>query len=411
MTMPKLRVLCPTYWYPEHSTDIHATYVHDINRHLVSLGHEVTVVTPGNPGLADEEEFDGVRVIRFPMELPEDLTYGKVAQSKVGAIARAKRIATMAGYTFKQALAGIRAGRKFSPDIVHGHWAIPTGPAVIACARYLRVPAVITMHGGDVYVNEEQGYNFPKRWYVRPILRRTLRAADALTAISEDCREHALSAGAPAGNIELIMNGADLRRFTPLEPDGPGSEQREDTIFACRQLFPRKGVRFLLKAFSGLCGDFPRASLIIAGDGIERPVLVQLAAELGIADRVRFLGWVPNAELPQYYRAAKFSVIPSLEEGFGIPAAEAMGCGIPVIASDAGGLPEVVEHGETGLIVPKGDVPALESAMRTLLGDDDLCKRMGAKGRERALSCFDWLLTARSMERIYQRLLEGKARE
>src|SRR5512138_1133354 len=78
-----LRIICPTYWYPQHAADTQATYVHDINRHLVRRGHQVTVVTPGSPSMPLEEEFDGVMVVRFPMDLPTDLTYGRVAQSRV----------------------------------------------------------------------------------------------------------------------------------------------------------------------------------------------------------------------------------------------------------------------------------------------------------------------------------------
>ena len=141
--------------------------------------------------------------------------------------------------------------------------------------------------------------------------------------------------------------------------------------------------------------------MVVAGDGFERPELVQLAQTLGIADDVTFLGWVANTELPPYYRAAAVSVIPSLEEGFGIPAAEAMGCETPVVASDAGGLPEVVEHGVTGLIVPRGDSSALAEAIGSLLADPERRTRMGRAGRERALRLFDWDRSAEQFEHIY----------
>jgi glycosyltransferase involved in cell wall biosynthesis len=110
---------------------------------------------------------------------------------------------------------------------------------------------------------------------------------------------------------------------------------------------------------------------------------------------------VPNVALPQYYRAAAVSVVPSLEEGFGIPAAEAMGCETPVVASDAGGLPEVVEHGVTGLVVPRGDSAALAAAIGSLLEDPERRRRMGAAGRARALRLFDWDRTAEQFERLY----------
>jgi glycosyltransferase involved in cell wall biosynthesis len=94
-------------------------------------------------------------------------------------------------------------------------------------------------------------------------------------------------------------------------------------------------------------------------------------------------------------------VVPSLEEGFGIPAAEAMGCEVPVVASDAGGLPEVVEHGVTGVIVPRGDTEALAQAIGALLADPDRRRQMGVAGRVRALRLFDWDRTAEQFERLY----------
>jgi glycosyltransferase involved in cell wall biosynthesis len=183
------------------------------------------------------------------------------------------------------------------------------------------------------------------------------------------------------------------------------------TVFACRQLFPRKGIRFLIQAAATLRGRYPGIRLVIAGDGFERPELERLAGELGIADVTTFLGWVPNEDLPKYFRSAAVSVIPSLEEGFGIPAAEAMGCETPVIASDAGGLPEVVEHEVTGLIVPRGDANALAAALDRLLGDPALRRRMGKAGRERALRLFDWDRTAAELEQVYEKLLRGAGNE
>ena len=398
-----LRIICPTYWYPQHATDTQATYVHDINRHLARRGHSVTVVTPGNSSMPATESFDGVDVVRFPMELPVDLTYGRVAQTRVNIVGKVARLTVMAHYLEAQYRATLATARERGGDVVHAHWAIPTGPAAVQAARRLGLPSVITMHGGDVYVNPEQGYDFPTRWYVRPALRWTLRHADALTAITEDCRNHALRAGAPSESVHLVFNGTDLRRFSPA-PDGTRPVDPRfgpHMIFACRQLFPRKGIRFLIEAAAQLKPRFQDLKVVIAGDGFERPALIELAESLGIARDVTFLGWVPNSDLPPYYRAAAVSVIPSLEEGFGIPAAEAMGCETPVVASDAGGLPEVVEHGVTGLIVPRGDSAALAEAIGSLLSDPGRRAAMGRAGRERALRLFDWDRTAEQFERIY----------
>jgi glycosyltransferase involved in cell wall biosynthesis len=406
-----LRIICPTYWYPQHATDTQATYVHDINRHLVRRGHSVTVVTPGDPSLSREDMFDGVRIIRFPLNLPADLTYGRVAQSRVSWLGRFARVAVMANYLEAQHRAIMAEARETPIDVIHAHWAIPTGPAAVLAARKLGVPSVITMHGGDVYVNPEQGYDFPTRWYVRPALRWTLRHAGALTAITEDCRQHALRAGAPDEHIRLVFNGTDLRRFSPGENGNrPDLRFGPHMIFACRQLFPRKGIRFLLEAAAQLKPRFPDLKVVLAGDGFERPELARLAADLGIGPDVHFLGWVPNADLPPYYRAAAVSVIPSLEEGFGIPAAEAMGCEVAVVASDAGGLPEVVEHGVTGLVVARGDAGALAQAIGSLLADPDRRRAMGQAGRERALRLFDWDRSAEQFEQLYREVGAGTKR-
>jgi glycosyltransferase involved in cell wall biosynthesis len=407
--MKPLRILCPTYWYPEGAEDVRAIYVHDINRHLVLRGHSVCVVTPGRPGIVDRERLDGVEVVRFPLDLPDDLTYGKVAQSKVSRRDKLSRIVTMVEYLRAQFVAAVSSARGIAADVVHGHWAIPTGPAIVACGRRLGIPSVITMHGGDVYVNKSQGYDFPTRWYVKPVLRWTLNRANALTAISEDCRMHALNAGAADSAIHIVMNGADLRRFSP----GPklarigGIDISERMIFACRQLFPRKGIRFLLEAAAALQGKYSDLQVIVAGDGFERPELEALARTLGIASRTHFLGWVPNDQLPPYFRSCAVSVIPSLEEGFGIPAAEAMGCEAPVVASDAGGLPEVVTDGVTGIVFPKGDSQALARALDRLLADRDLRLEMGRRGRERAVERFSWDRSAEQFEAVYASLVRA----
>jgi glycosyltransferase involved in cell wall biosynthesis len=402
-----VRIVCPTYWYPRDAADVHATYVHDINRHLVRRGHAVTVVTPALPGMALHDAFDGVEVVRFPLELPADLLYGRVAQTRVNRRQQVGRLAAMLRYLQAQLRATVRAGCELGADVVHAHWAIPTGPAAAAAARRLDVPCFITLHGGDVYVNPEQGYDFPTRPYVRPVLRWTLRSAAGLTAISEDCRQHALRAGAREADLHLVSNGADLRRFSP-DPAAAASFGPR-MIFACRQLFPRKGIRFLVEAVARIADRFPDVRLVLAGDGFERPELEALARRLGVAERTTFLGAVPNAELPRYYRAAAVSVIPSLEEGFGIPAAEAMGCEVPVVASDAGGLPEVVEDGVTGLVVPRGDADALARALATLLADAELRRRMGRAGRRRALARFDWDQTAARFEALFRQAAPGAA--
>jgi glycosyltransferase involved in cell wall biosynthesis len=170
---------------------------------------------------------------------------------------------------------------------------------------------------------------------------------------------------------------------------------------ACR-LVPIKGVSVLLEAFARLSAEFPRARLEVAGTGPEEVRLRDAAAARGVAERVRFLGWV--RDLPAVSAAWQVFVLPSLEEAFGIAAVEAMHLGLPVVATHAGGLPEVVEHGVTGLLVPPGDPSALAAAIGELLRSAAYRRTLGDAGRRRARERFGTEAMAAAMAAVYQEM-------
>jgi glycosyltransferase involved in cell wall biosynthesis len=146
-----------------------------------------------------------------------------------------------------------------------------------------------------------------------------------------------------------------------------------------------KGAEILVRAFADLGDDYPAMRLLVAGDGIQRQELERLASDLGLADRVIFLGYVPNEKLPAFYNACTVFVNPTLAvESFGITVAEAMACGRTVVASRRGGICTSVDHEKTGLLVPAGDVAALAKALRSLLSDPVKRERFGAASREKA---------------------------
>jgi glycosyltransferase involved in cell wall biosynthesis len=295
--------------------------------------------------------------------------------------------------------------------VIHAHWAIPSGFSALLAAKLLRKPCFITMHGGDVYYNKEEGYVYPKLWYIKLFLKYTLRNATRLTAITNDCRVHAINAGARDDNIVIIKNGADLRRFSPGNCNRTGDLKKKfdlegkKVLFTCRQLIPRKGVRYLIKAMPFIMQIHPDVRLLIAGDGMEREYLEKLISNLGLNDNVVLLGWLQNDLLPDYYNASDVVVMPSLEEGFGIPTAEAMGCELPVVSTDAGGLIEVVQDGITGIIVPKANEKALAEAVLKLLDDPDMAGKMGKAGRAAAEKQFSWDKTAEEFIALFNKHL------
>jgi glycosyltransferase involved in cell wall biosynthesis len=187
----------------------------------------------------------------------------------------------------------------------------------------------------------------------------------------------------------------------------PGSKLRARTVGQARvigtagRLVRLKGVAYLLQAFAQIAPEFPDASIEIAGSGPELPALQSESAALGVSGRVRFLGWVDD--LQTIFRRWSVLAIPSLEESFGLAALEGMAAGLPVIASNVGGLPEVV--GGAGILVPPGDPTALATALRRVLKSPALSADLGDAARERVLREFSPVTMAAAIGSIYESLL------
>ena len=237
----------------------------------------------------------------------------------------------------------VRAARQASrdADLVHAHW-LPTGIVAASTGR----PFVVQLWGTDV----ELAKRAPR------LARRILRRARLAICASEELAGAARELGARA--VRVIPSGVDVPE-TVAEPDEP-----PHVLYAGR-LSPEKGVLELVEAAAGM-------PLVVAGDGPLR-------------DRVPgALGFVPHDRLLGLYQRAAVVACPSHREGYGVACAEAMAHGRPVVASAVGGLRDLVVDGETGLLVPPGDVPALRGALGRLLGDAELRRRLGAAARERA---------------------------
>jgi glycosyltransferase involved in cell wall biosynthesis len=206
----------------------------------------------------------------------------------------------------------------------------------------------------------------------------------------------------PPGLMHPIYDGVDVEAFAPDE-----REQREPgaLLFVGNSEDYNKGVVFAIRALALLPAALGARLYVVGGPSSEPRVAPRESLRNGVGDRVHVIGRVSQAELARWYRRAEVLVSPSLYEGFGLPAAEAMACGTPVIASDGGALPEVVAAGETGEIVPAGDAEALAHAVAALLADPERRREMGAAGRRRVLERFTWAGTAAGTEALYRQVL------
>lgn len=279
--------------------------------------------------------------------------------------------------------------RRIRPVLVHAHYATSYGLlGVLGGVR----PLIVSMWGSDVFEWPHRG---PLQ---RAMLRFNLRHANVLCATSRGLAE-AARPYAPAGRyIEVTPFGVDLARFAPKEPHaGP------PVIGTARALEWRYGIDLLIRAFARL--DHPAARLVIVGEGPQRAEYEALVRELGLAGRVELPGWVDPGAIPETYRSFDVFVAPSRLEAFGVAVLEAAASGLPSVVSRVGGLPEVVQDGVTGLLVPPEDPEALAQALDELLRDPERRRRMGEAARHFVESRYRWEDTAERMERLYRELL------
>jgi len=201
---------------------------------------------------------------------------------------------------------------------------------------------------------------------------------------------------------EVIWNGI------PIQPSRPPLSFPPTVAFAGR-LVQEKGVDVLLKAFAKVVGQVPEARLLLAGEGPQQERLRGLIAKLGLSTNVSMLGHIPRRELEQHFAPAWVQTVPSIrEETFGLVAAEAMMRGTAVVASSSGGLNEIVQNGQTGFLVPPGDINLLAEALIRILKDRDLAEQMGKSAREFALRHFTGEISVEKFIALYQNLCNSK---
>jgi phosphatidylinositol alpha-mannosyltransferase len=201
-------------------------------------------------------------------------------------------------------------------------------------------------------------------------------------------------------NIQIIPNGVDLNLFTN-KSEPPSS--RVFTILSVGRLEKVKGHRYLIDAFAQIKKEMPQAKLIFVGDGSERENLEKQVSDLGLSD-AEFIGEVPHRELPSWYHGADVFVMPSLSEGFGICAIEAMASGVPVVASGVGGLLDIIENGQTGLLVAPKDSKSLAGAVCLLLRDKNLYHHIIIRAKE-SIKKYNWGDVSLRVSGIYRTLI------
>lgn len=285
-------------------------------------------------------------------------------------------------------------GERF--DLIDAHYFYPDGVAAAMIGRDLGLPVVITARGTDV--NLIGDFALPRRQ-----LLWAARQAAAMITVCEALRTRLIELGADPARIRTLRNGVDLARFAPRDRIAARARYGVDgtVLLSVGHLIERKGHDLVIEAAARL----PGVRLLIAGEGPERTALAALAQRLGIAERVRLLGQLPNEQLPDLYSAADVLVLASSREGWANVLLEAMACGTPVVASNVWGTPEVVAAPEAGLLVPERTGAAFAAMLERLLAapPERSQTRRYAEG-------FSWDDTTRGQIELFQAVLDERGK-
>lgn len=306
-------------------------------------------------------------------------------------------------YSLELSAVIVEVARGHGLDLVHAHYAIPHGMSAWTAREILahdgvRLPFVTTLHGTDITIVGGQP-NFA------PVTKHILEQSDALTAVSAFLSEATREFFGVLRPVKVIPNFIDPSEFrhhrTSLRAClSPGGEKVAIHVSNFR---PVKNIPDIIRAF-GLVGRSVPARLALVGDGPERPRAEQLCRELGLGDRVIFVGMQSN--VVDYLSAADVYVMASETESFGLSILEAMACGLPVAAYRVGGVPEVAADGETAVLVEKGDVVGLSEALNAFFTDEGKARAFGAAGHRRAVSKFTTRKAVAAYEAVYKSVLE-----
>ena len=402
----RMRILMLASSYPKYPGETTAPFIEEIAAGVAARGHAVHVLAPWHPEIRRQPSERGVELEFFRYAPHPSLNVWGYAQSLLSDTAikgRTLAVAPLALGASLQAIVGAAQAAAQPFDLVHAHWVLPNGPPAALAARMLGLPLVISLHGSDIYLAE-------RHWAMVGLAGLAFRCASGVSACSSDLFARGVRLGAPVAQSRVIPYGIHPDEFRP-DPLARaavraelGLHEEQPLVLGLGRLVAKKGFGVLIAAWPQVLAAHPTAQLVIAGYGDLRESLEEQAKLLGLGGRVRFVGQVNRQQAAAYGAAADIFALPIIREGVdGLPNAllEAMGSGAAVVASRVAGVPDVIDDGVHGLLVPERDPVQLATAIGRLLADRALAQRLGAAARERIERELTWTQTAARFEQLY----------
>lgn len=384
-------------------------YLHYLSKALVDAGHSVDVISgPPYPELDPR-----VRLIRIPsLDL---FVHGLGSLRPHHLLSLTDMIewcSKLTGgfaepYTFGRRVRAYLHQHGAAYDLIHDNQSLSYGVLKLQNEGFSVVTTVHHPITHDLRIALRAARSLPERLLVRRwhsflrMQRRVVRRLRHVITVSERSRRDiAEDFRRPIEDVDLIHNGIDTAVFRPH----PDIERSSWKLMATASAdAPLKGLRYLLKAYASLLQSYPDLELLVIGKPQPGGKTEELLKRLAIEDRVEFLTGISTGELVRRYAQATVAVVPSIYEGFGLPAGEAMACGVPVVSTDGGALPEIV--GDAGVVVPAADAEGLAGAIRDLLEQPQKRQQLGAAGRARISETFSWTVCAEELVSYYRKVI------
>lgn len=402
-----MKILAISNMYPSY---MGGNFIHEQAKHLAAQGCELKVIVPAAyfPALLSKckkwgsysaipkhENIDGISV-----EHPKYFRLPGRWFHPLSCYAQYLSIRTRVN----------SAIRDFNPDIIHAHSATAPGFIGLLLKKKYGLPLVCSLRGSDINLYPNYG------GLTMHMTREVINKSDALISVSAALKEAANAIAPSKKQIKIIYNGCDQNSFA-RQPEQRSLMRsklsiglKEKVLAFVGNISEDKGVFELLRAFQSVLSKNNCIRLLLAGSGDKKDIseFNLLISSLHLKPKVNWLGKLAHAEIASLMSSADIFVFPSHHEGLPNAVLEAMSCGLPIIATRIGGIPEAVEHNQSGLLVPAKDVSALANAIEFMVKNADSAKEMGERGREIIKNKFNWQANAENMLQVYREIIGAK---
>jgi glycosyltransferase involved in cell wall biosynthesis len=395
----KKNILVLTSSYPRFAGDINGCFVHDLAKRLTN-DFNVFILAPWEKTLDKYETFDNLKIYRYK-QFPINgigIAYGggivtKIRKNKL-------HFLVVPFFLLMQFIALTKIVKKEKIKIIHAHWIISQGLIAVIYKKLINknIKVLATIHGSDI--------NRFKNIFGQFLRTIILNGIDELTVVSNPIKKDVISIGYKK-EIFVYPMGVDTTVFTPDKKDYAIKEKYK--IYGPFLLFvgtvtEAKGIRYLIEAMPNVLQNYPNSKLVIIGDGNLKEEMICLTRKINIVGNIIFTGALPHEQLPPYFATADVFILPSLSEGFGLVAAEAMSCGTFTITCDLPVIHDIIKDNETGFFCEIGNSKSISDKILYVLDNFDTLNHIKIRAKTHAVENFDWRIVSDNYKNLLNQI-------